>query len=56
MAYTISDDCIACGVCASECKDDAISDEGSKYGIDAAKCTDCGTCSESCPVGAISQG
>lgn len=30
MAYVISDDCIACGTCMSECPSDAIS-EGDIY-------------------------
>ena len=49
MAYTITDACIACGTCISECPVDAIS-EGDIYVIDPAICTECGTCASVCPV------
>ena len=35
MAYKISDECIACGACESECPVSAISAGDSKYVIDA---------------------
>lgn len=54
MAHVISDECIACGVCQSECPVDAIS-EGDIYVIDADLCIDCGACADACPTGAISQ-
>ena len=53
MAYKISDDCVACGTCLSECPAGAIS-EGDIYKIDPAVCIDCGTCADACPMGAIS--
>lgn len=53
MAYTITDECVSCGACASECPVDAISEGDGKYVIDAATCTDCGSCSETCPTDAI---
>ena len=53
MAYTISDDCTACGTCIDECPVEAIS-EGDIYVIDADACTDCGACADVCPVEAIS--
>ena len=43
MAHLITEDCIACGTCISECPVEAIS-EGDIYVIDADVCTDCGTC------------
>ena len=42
MAYVISDECVACGTCASECPADAISEGDGKYVIDADTCVDCG--------------
>jgi len=53
MAYKISDDCISCGACESECPVEAISMGAEHYQIDAEKCTDCGTCADVCPVSAI---
>ena len=50
MAYKISDDCIMCGACASECPVNAISEGDGKYEIDADACLDCGTCAGVCPV------
>ena len=55
MAYQISDDCISCGVCASNCPVSAISEGDGKYVIDADTCIDCGACAENCPVGAPAQ-
>ena len=52
MAYKISDDCIACGACMSECPTEAISEGDGKMVIDAEKCIDCGTCAGVCPVDA----
>ena len=51
MAYVISDECVSCGTCESECPqgDD-------HYVIDADSCMDCGTCADACPTGAISEG
>ena len=55
MAYIISDDCIACGACESECPTGCIKNAGSKYEIDADACVDCGTCASVCPVDAPKQ-
>lgn len=52
MAYVITEDCIACGTCISECPVEAIS-EGDIYVIDADSCTECGTCASVCPSEAI---
>ncbi|NMA94817.1 MAG: 4Fe-4S binding protein [Clostridiales bacterium] len=54
MAHVINDECIACGICLSECPVDAIS-EGDIYVIDPDLCTDCGACMDVCPTGSISQ-
>jgi len=56
MAYIITDECVSCGACASECPTDAISEGPDKYIIDADVCTDCGTCAEVCPSDAIIAG
>ena len=53
MAYQISDDCISCGVCASNCPVGAISEGDGKFVIDADTCIDCGACEAECPFGAI---
>ena len=55
MAYVISDDCIACGACESECPASCISEADGKYVIDASKCTDCGSCADVCPVSAAAK-
>ena len=56
MAYKITDECISCGACESECKNEAISEGEEIYVIDPAKCTECvgwfatPKCAEACPV------
>ena len=55
MAYVISDSCLACGTCQSECAAGAII-EGDIYKIDPDTCLDCGTCADVCPAGAIAPG
>ena len=55
MAYVITDNCVACGTCISNCPVEAIS-EGDIYVIDADTCIDCGTCAGGCPSEAIIQG
>lgn len=58
MAYKITDDCISCGACESECPNQAISEGDTTYKIDPAKCTECvgsnpsSKCAEVCPVDA----
>lgn len=52
VAYKISDECIACGACESECPVEAISEGEDIYVIDADACIDCGACADVCPVDA----
>ncbi len=58
MAYKITDDCISCGACEAECKNEAISEGEEIYVIDADRCTECvgnfetPQCAEVCPVDA----
>lgn len=56
MAYTITDECISCGACESECPTAAISEGDTQYVIDADLCTSCGACAAVCPVDAILAG
>jgi ferredoxin len=56
MAYKITDDCISCGACESECPNQAISEGDTIYKIDPGKCSECvganptSKCAEVCPV------
>ena len=58
MAYKISEECISCGACETECPNGAISEGETIYVIDADKCTECvgaaddSKCADICPVGA----
>ena len=58
MSYKITDDCISCGACESECPNKAISEGDTTYKIDPEKCSECvganpnSKCAEVCPVDA----
>ena len=58
MAYKITDDCISCAACESECPNEAISEGDEYFVIDPAKCTECvgffntQQCVSVCPVDA----
>lgn len=52
MTYVITDDCIQCGACESECPEGAIAEVSGLYVINASKCQDCGSCADVCPTGA----
>lgn len=53
MAYRITDDCVNCGACESECPVGAISEGDGKRVIDASACASCGSCAAVCPSEAI---
>ncbi len=56
MAYKITEECISCGACEPECKNEAIKEGETIYVIDPDKCTECvgwfeiSRCVEVCPV------
>jgi len=55
IAYSITDDCVGCTLCAQHCPSDAIPmTPYEKHVIDQAKCVRCGTCKQVCPVEAVS--
>ena len=53
MPRKITDACVSCGTCQSECPVEAISQGATQYVIDATKCVDCGACEGACPMSAI---
>ncbi|MBE5965042.1 MAG: 4Fe-4S binding protein [Lachnospiraceae bacterium] len=55
MAYVISDECIQCGACASNCPVEAIKEGDGKFVIDQDACVQCGACASNCPVDAIKE-
>jgi ferredoxin len=58
MAYKITDECTACGLCEPECPVKAIAAGDPIYVIDFAKCVECvghfdeAQCAAVCPVAA----
>ena len=55
MAYIITDECLSCGACASQCPVECITEGDGKYEINADECLDCGSCAGTCPVDAIKE-
>lgn len=62
MSYKITDECIACGACESECPVNAISEGDPIYSINTDTCVECeghydsAHCVEICPVEACVKG
>lgn len=58
MAFKITDDCTACGLCEEECPNNAISEGEEIFVIDPDLCTECvgfydsQQCAEVCPMDA----
>jgi ferredoxin len=56
LAYRITGECIGCGACEPECRNEAISEGEAFNMIDPDKCTECvgwfdsPRCAEVCPV------
>ena len=55
MKYKITEDCLSCGACVSECPLDAISEGDGIYVIDQDKCEGCAACVDACPADAIKE-
>ncbi|MFL5413573.1 MAG: 4Fe-4S binding protein [Myxococcales bacterium] len=61
MANMITEDCINCAACESECPNEAISEGEDTYVIDASKCDECesnggeNACKAVCPSDSIVQ-
>jgi ferredoxin len=59
MALMITDDCVSCGICISECPNEAISEGETNYVINPDLCTECvgffvePQCVTVCPVDSI---
>ncbi len=55
MSLKISDECMACGRCASNCPIGCIYPGDLHYEIDTEACVGCLTCTTVCPISAISE-
>ncbi|MBN1287445.1 MAG: 4Fe-4S binding protein [Anaerolineae bacterium] len=53
MPYIITEECLMCAACESECPNGAIYEGEDTYVIDQDKCEECGDCVEVCPNEAI---
>ncbi len=58
MAYKITEECISCGACETECPNEAITEGETIYDVEPDKCTECvgsfdsSRCADVCPVDA----
>lgn len=56
MSMKITEDCISCGACLTECLNEAINEGDTLYIIDAGKCIECEgqydspRCVDVCPI------
>ncbi|MCL2008904.1 MAG: 4Fe-4S binding protein [Treponema sp.] len=53
MMYKVTETCVNCAACDSECPVEAISEKDGKRWVDPAKCVSCGACVGACPTDAI---
>ena len=53
MAYKITEECLACGVCMDECPSGSISEGDEIFKINPEGCDACGSCVDVCPNEAI---
>jgi ferredoxin len=59
MANKVTEDCINCAACETECPNDAIAPNGEVYAIDPERCDECASaggvsaCMAVCPADAI---
>lgn len=53
-AHIDADLCTGCGLCAENCRFDAIVDEGDRYVVNEIRCEGCGVCQYICPRKAVS--
>ena len=51
--FQITNKCVKCGACESECPNGAIVEETKQFAIDQKKCVECGNCIAECPNEAI---
>lgn len=55
MAYSITERCVKCGACESECPNCAIVEDAKQFRINYEKCVECGACICVCPNDAIDE-
>lgn len=53
--FEITNRCVKCGACESECPNGAIVEDEKQFRIDYKKCLVCGNCISECPNNAIQE-